>query len=162
MDVLLAFGGALVALRLTAELLGRWRERRAPELLIWAGSLGSFALASGALAWGAAAGWDDRAFRAYYLFGGLLTAALLGLGSLRRAGVRLAGPAALVWTGLAVGVAIAVPLLDPSRGARSRTRPTTSRSSLHGCSRSSATRVGRSWPSQWRSGGSGDGRWATG
>ncbi len=117
MDVLLAFGGALVALRLTAELLGRWRERRAPELLIWAGSLGSFALASGALAWGAAAGWDDRAFRAYYLFGGLLTAALLGLGSLRRAGVRLAGPAALVWTGLAVGVAIAVPLLEPVAGS---------------------------------------------
>ena len=39
-----------------------------------------------ALAWGAAAGWDDRAFRVYYLFGGLLTAALLGAGSLLRAG----------------------------------------------------------------------------
>ena len=116
MDVLLAFGGALVALRLTAEILGRWRERRAPELLIWAGSLGSFALASGALAWGAAAGWDDRSFRVYYLCGGLLTAALLGLGSLRRVGVRVAGPAALLWTGLAVGVAISVPLLEPVTG----------------------------------------------
>lgn len=113
MDVLLAFGAALVALRLGAELLRRWRGRRAPELLAWAASLATFAAASGALAWGAAAGWDDRAFRAFYLFGGLLTAALLGAGSLLRIGVRSAGPVALVYTGLAVGIAISVPI-DPA------------------------------------------------
>lgn len=116
MDVLLAFAGALVALRLTAELVRRWRERRAPELLVWAASLAAFALASGALAWGAAAGWDDRSFRAYYLFGGLLTAALLGLGSLVRAGVRGAGALALLWIGLSVGVAVSVPLVEPVAG----------------------------------------------
>jgi hypothetical protein len=113
MDVLLAFGAALVALRLGAELLRRWRARRTPELLAWAASLATFAAASGALAWGAAAGWDDRAFRAFYLFGGLLTAALLGAGSLLRIGVRSAGPVALVYAGLAVGVAISVPI-DPA------------------------------------------------
>ena len=113
MDVLLAFAAALVTLRLAAELLGKWRLRRGPELLAWAASLAAFAAASGALAWGAAAGWDDRAFRAYYLFGGLLTAALLGAGSLLRVGVRIAGPVALIYAGVAVGVAVAVPL-DPA------------------------------------------------
>ena len=52
-------------------------------------------------------------FRAYYLFGGLLTAALLGAGSLLRAGVRVAGAVALVYAGLAIGVALAVPI-DPA------------------------------------------------
>jgi hypothetical protein len=115
-DVLLAFAGALVALRLAADLLGRWRDRRAPELLAWASALLAFSLASAALAWGAAAGWDDRSFRAYYLFGGLLTAALLGAGSLLRVGLRPAGTVALVWVGLSIGVAVAVPLTLPVTG----------------------------------------------
>ena len=87
MDVVLAFIAALVSLRLAADLIRRWRDRRTPELLAWGASLAAFAAASGALAWAAAAGWDDRAFRAYYLFGGLLTAPLLGAGSLLRARV---------------------------------------------------------------------------
>jgi hypothetical protein len=62
---------------------------------------------------GAAAGWDDRAFRAYYLFGGLLTAPLLGAGSLLRAGARWAAPVVLFYAGLAVGVALAV-TIDPA------------------------------------------------
>jgi hypothetical protein len=113
MDVLLPFAAALVSLRLAAELLRKSRRRRAPELVAWGASLASFAAASGALAWGAAAGWDDRAFRVYYLFGGLLTAALLGAGSLLRARVSLAAPVVLVYVGLAIGVAIAVPI-EPS------------------------------------------------
>ena len=117
MDVLLAFAATLLSLRLAAELLRKWRARRSSELLAWAGSLGAFAAASGALAWGAAAGWDDRAFRAFYLFGGLLTAALLGAGSLLRVGARLAGPVALVYTGLAIGVALAVPIDPPVTGS---------------------------------------------
>jgi hypothetical protein len=112
MDVLVPFAAALLSFRLAAELVRRHHRRRAPELLAWAASLGAFAAASAALAWGAAAGWDDRAFRVYYLFGGLLTAALLGAGSLLRAGVRLAAPAALLYAGLAVGIAVAVPI-DP-------------------------------------------------
>jgi hypothetical protein len=116
MDVLVPFAAALVAFRLAAELVRRWRRRSEPAYLAWAGALGAFAAASGALAWGAAAGWDDRSFRAYYLFGGLLTAALLGLGSLLRIGVRAAGPVALLYCGLAVGIAIAVPIDPPVSG----------------------------------------------
>ena len=63
-----------------------------------------------AIAWGAAAGWNDGVFRAYYLCGGLLTAALLGTGSLLGIGVRAAGPIALVYAGLAAGVALGVPI----------------------------------------------------
>lgn len=117
MDVVLPFAAALVSLRLAAELERRWHTRRTLELLAWSASLAAFAAASGALAWGAAAGWDDRAFRAYYLFGGLLTAPLLGAGSLLRARVRVAGPIVLVYAGLAVGVAIAVPIDPPVSGA---------------------------------------------
>lgn len=110
MDALLPFAAALISLRLAGGLLGRWRASRDPALVTWAAALAAYALAAGALAWGAAAGWDGRAFRAYYLFGGLLTAPLLGLGSLQRAGRRWAGPVALLYGGLAIGVAVAMPL----------------------------------------------------
>jgi mono/diheme cytochrome c family protein len=103
MDVLLAFGAALLAFRLAGRLLRRGHAT-------WAAALGSYAIASGALAWGAAHGWDGPSFRVYYVFGGLLTAPLLGAGSLRLAGRRWAVPAALVWAGLAVGIAVAVPV----------------------------------------------------
>ena len=117
MEALLAFVATLVSLRLSADLLRRYRERRAPEFLTWAAALGAFAAGSGALAWGAAAGWSDPAFRVYYLFGGLLAAALLGAGSLLRAGVRWVGPLALVYVGIAVGIAIAMPLTAPVSGS---------------------------------------------
>jgi hypothetical protein len=115
MEALLAFGAALLALRLAGDLWRRWRQRRRPEHAAWAGSLLAYSVASAALAWGAAAGWDDRAFRVYYLFGGLLTAPLLGLGSLLLVGRRAAEPLALLYVGLAVGVALASPL-DPVSG----------------------------------------------
>ncbi len=110
MDALLPFAAALVTLRLAGSLLGRWRARRDAPTALWAAALVAYALASAALAWGAAAGWDGRAFRAYYLFGGLLVAPLLGLGSLARAGWARAGALALAYAGLAVGVAVAMPL----------------------------------------------------
>ncbi len=117
MEALLAFVATLVSLRLSADLVRRYRDRPAPELLAWAAALGSFAVGSGALAWGAAADWSNPAFRVYYLFGALLAAALLGAGSLLRVGVRWVGPLTLVYVGLAVGVAVAVPLTVPVTGS---------------------------------------------
>jgi hypothetical protein len=109
-EALLAFAAALLTLRLAGLLASRWRERREPRLLAWSAGLAAYALGAAAIAWGAAAGWNDGVFRAYYLFGGLLTAALLGTGSLLGVGVRAAGPIALVYTGLAAGVALGVPI----------------------------------------------------
>src|SRR5207253_11077773 len=109
-DTLLAFAAALVALRLAGLLLRRWRARRAPELAAWAASLLAYAVAAGATAWGSAHGWDTRSFRVYYLAGGLLTAPLLGVGSLLLVGRGWATSLGLAWTGLAVGVALAMPV----------------------------------------------------
>ena len=116
MEAILAFAAALLAFRFSGELLRRYRERRTPELAMWAASLLAYALASGALAWGAAAGWTEAAFRAYYLFGGLLTAPLLGAGSLLLLGRRAVVPVVLVYSGLAVGIALAEPLTAPVGG----------------------------------------------
>jgi hypothetical protein len=116
MEALLAFAAALVSLRLSGRLAGRWRARRAPELAMWAASLFAFAVASGALAWGAADGWNEAAFRVYYLFGGLLTAPLLGAGSLLLQGRRWVIPVILVYAGLAAGIAVAEPLATPVSG----------------------------------------------
>src|SRR6185369_4197770 len=110
MNALLAFGAALLALRLAGLLARRWRATRRPELAAWACSLGAYSVAAAAIAWGEAAQWDARAFRVYYAAGALLTAPLLGAGSLLLAGVRRAAGAGLVYAGLAIGVAIAMPI----------------------------------------------------
>jgi len=116
-EAILAFGAALLTFRLAGLLAARWRVQRQPYLLAWSAGLAAYALGAAAIAAGAAAGWNEGSFRAYYLFGGLLTAALLGTGSLLLAGVRIAGPIALVYVGLAVGVALAVPLESPIAGS---------------------------------------------
>jgi hypothetical protein len=116
MEALLAFAAALISLRLSGRLAGRWRARRAPELAMWATSLLAYAVASAALAWGSAAGWNDAAFRVYYLFGGLLTAPLLGAGSLLLLGRRWVIPVMLLYAGLAAGIAVAEPLTMPVSG----------------------------------------------
>ena len=97
MDVLLSFAAALVSLRLAGLLV---RGRR----YAWTAGLASFAAAAAAMAWGAAHGWDAYAFRVYYLAGALLSAPLLGIGSLQLAGRRWAGAVGLLWIGLTVGV----------------------------------------------------------
>jgi hypothetical protein len=110
MDALLAFAAALLSLRLAADLAHRFGRQRAPQLAAWSAALGAYAVAAGALSWGAADGWSSTTFRVYYLAGGLLTAPLLGIGSLLLTGRRWPGDVGLVYAGLAVGVALAVPL----------------------------------------------------
>ena len=110
MNALVAFGAALLAFRLAGLLARRWRATRRPELAAWAWALAAYAVAAGAIAWGEAAQWDDRAFRVYYASGALLTAPLLGVGSLVLAGVRRAAAYGLLYAGVAVGIAVAVPV----------------------------------------------------
>jgi hypothetical protein len=134
MDALVAFAAALLTFRLAGLLAARYRSSAGrspeatgnpgrepaalppelpaprPELLAWSAGLAAYAVAAAAIAWGEAAGWDERAFRVYYAAGALLTAALLGAGSLLLVGRRRAGPVVLVYVGLAVGIALAVPV----------------------------------------------------
>jgi hypothetical protein len=102
-DVLLPFAAALVSLRLAGLL-------RARGSLAWSGALLAYGVAAGAMTWGAAYGWNDASFRVYYLAGGLLTAPLLGIGSLLLVRRLWSGPLGLLWVGLAVGVAAAMPV----------------------------------------------------
>jgi hypothetical protein len=109
-EALVAFAAALLAFRLAGLLAGRYRGTRRPELFAWSAGLAAYAVAAAAIAWGEAAGWDERTFRVYYAAGALLTAPLLGAGSLLLAGRRRAASVALVYAGLAVGIALAVPV----------------------------------------------------
>jgi hypothetical protein len=102
-DVLLSFAAALLSLRL-AGLLARSRH------YAWAAGVLAFAAAAAAMAWGAAHGWDEASFRVYYLAGALLSAPLLGIGSLSLAERRWARPLGLLYAGFAVGIAAAMPL----------------------------------------------------
>ena len=110
MDALLAFAAALVSIRLSADLARRAQRQGAPQLAAWSGALAAYAIAAGTLAWGAADGWSEPAFRVYYAAGALLTAPLLGAGSLLLVGRRWAATVALAYVGLAVGIVIAMPL----------------------------------------------------
>jgi hypothetical protein len=98
-NVLLSFAAALLSLRLAGLLM---RGRR----FAWAGGLVTFTAAAAAMAWGTAHGWDARVFRVYYLAGALLSAPLLGIGSLQLAGRKWASAAGFLWVGLATGIAI--------------------------------------------------------
>ena len=60
------------------------------------------------MAWGSAHGWDAYAFRVYYLAGALLSAPLLGVGSLQLMRRRWAAPLGFLWTGVAVGLMLGV------------------------------------------------------
>lgn len=110
MEALIAFAAALLTLRLAGLLAGRYRSSRRPELLAWSAGLAAYAVAAAAIAWGEAAQWDGRAFRVYYAAGALLTAPLLGAGSLLLSGRKRAAPVALLYAGLAVGISLAVPV----------------------------------------------------
>src|SRR5436190_22202101 len=110
MEAFLAFGAALLTCRLAGLLAARYRSTRRAELFAWSAGLAAYAVAAAAIAWGEAAGWDARAFRVYYAAGALLTAPLLGAGSLLLAGRRGAAPVALVFVGLALGISLAMPV----------------------------------------------------
>src|SRR6516225_10228542 len=109
-NALVAFAAALLSFRLAGLLAARWRATRRPELFAWSAGLAAYAVAAAAIAWGEAHGWDARSFRVYYAAGALLTAPLLGAGSLLLAGRRWAAPVTLVYVGLALGISLAVPV----------------------------------------------------
>ena len=112
----------------------RWRAlaRPAGHRIAWALGFALFAGGSAAEAYGASYGWREVAFRLYYLLGGVLAVALLGLGS---AWLHLPRSWSLVLTGRRRG-------LRAGRGdhACSPHRSTSRRSAWPGCGRRRTTR----------------------
>ena len=111
-----AAAAALVSLAFAATVLEHWLDRRRPQNLAWAASLGLFAAGAAALWWGASAGWSPGPFRAFYAFGAVLTVPILALGTVyllvsRRTADRIAVVTVLACT-FAAGVVLAAPLAD--------------------------------------------------
>jgi hypothetical protein len=93
-QALLGVVATLAAAGFAVAVLAQYRSRRRPYQLAWGISLAMFALASAALTIGAAGRWTPLLFDVYYLFGAVLTAPWLALGTIwllaKRPRVRLA------------------------------------------------------------------------
>ena len=63
-----------------------WRERRRPYQAIWALGMLWYAISAGTEWIGAAAGWSEPLYRVWYLFGAIMVAGWLGLGTAYIAG----------------------------------------------------------------------------
>ena len=87
---------ALLAGLFAARLAGSCLVRPAPHRACWAAGFLLFAGAAAAEAYGASYGWSPVTFRLYYLFGGVLSVGLLGLGAVW---LHLPRPVALLATG---------------------------------------------------------------
>src|SRR5437762_708801 len=119
-DALLSFLATLLSVLFGLLLLGQFLLRRRPHQLVWAISLGCYAVGVGAAWLAQLGGWTLPLYRAFYLFGGLYVAAYLGMGSVLLA---LGRPSPFALAKL-VGVALILAgflltLLDP----RSQTAP---------------------------------------
>src|SRR5919198_1252121 len=117
----LSFLATAVATLFAEATFARWRRKRSPHEAAWTVALALFALASAALATGAATGWDEGTFRVFYLLGAVLNVPWLALGTIyllfglglgRRVKAGL-----LVFTGFAAGVVLSAPIhgtIDPT------------------------------------------------
>src|SRR5437899_8367995 len=110
----LGTGAGLVAVAFCLSTFERWLARRRPHELAGSVALALFAVASGALAAGAANGWNGPIFRVFYLFGAIVNVPFLAVGSVYLLGGRRAGDRAAVgvavFTAFAAGVVLAAPL----------------------------------------------------
>jgi hypothetical protein len=102
-DVVLPLLSCLASLLLAALVLEQWRQRRRAFQAIWGAGLAWYAISSGTQFAGAAFGWSPALYRLWYLFGAILVAAYLGMGTvslLSRTGFGHFAGAAIVIGGL--------------------------------------------------------------
>ena len=81
MSVVIPALTALLAAVFTVLLVDQWRDRHHGFQLAWAVGTLCYTLGSGAEAVAAATGWSEPLYRTWYLAGGVMTAAWLGLGT---------------------------------------------------------------------------------
>lgn len=116
-QIAVAVAAALVALAFALSTYERWLARRRRHELAWSAALAMFAVASAALAAGAALGWDGVTYRVFYLFGAIADVPFLALGTVYllagpRAGDRAAAATALL-AAFAAGVLAVAPFTHP-------------------------------------------------
>src|ERR1044071_5351656 len=110
----LATGVMLVALAFALSLYERWLDRRRAHELAWAAAMAMFAIASGALAVGAAVGWSPATFRIFFMFGAVANVPVLALGTVYLLAERGRAPriaaVVVVLVAFAAGVVAAAPV----------------------------------------------------
>ena len=82
MNVILPLASSLLSFLFAALVLDQWRLRRRPFQLVWAFGLFCYGVGAGSEFLGSAFGWSAGLYRAWYLFGAILVAAWLGLGTI--------------------------------------------------------------------------------
>jgi len=113
LETAVAVAAAVVGVAFGMSTLERWVRGRRPYELAWTAALAMFAVAAGALAFGAQAGWSGPVFRVFYLFGAIADVPVLALGTVYLLAGRRAGGAAtigvIVFTAFAAGVVVMAP-----------------------------------------------------
>jgi hypothetical protein len=103
----------LVAVAFALATFERYLARHQPHELAWAIALLMFAVASAALAAGAAVGFSAATYRLFFLFGAVCNVPVLALGTVYLLWGRRVGTAAAIGVGLfcafAAGVVVTVP-----------------------------------------------------
>jgi hypothetical protein len=117
LETSVAVAAAMVGVAFGLSTFERWLRGRRPHELAWSAALAMFAVAAGALAFGAQAGWSGPDFRVFYLFGAIADVPVLALGTVyllagRRAGGAVALGVALGCT-FAAGVVVTAPFRAP-------------------------------------------------
>jgi hypothetical protein len=81
-NTLLPLGSSLLSLVFAAMVFDQWRQTRRSFQLVWAVGLLCYAIGAGTEFAGSAFGWNEPLYRAWYLFGAVLVAAYLGMGTI--------------------------------------------------------------------------------
>src|SRR5207237_3270538 len=80
-NVLLPLLASVVSFVFAAVVVEQWWRARRGFQLVWGIGLVWYGISSGTEFLGAAFGWDPALYRAWYLFGAILVAAYLGMGT---------------------------------------------------------------------------------
>lgn len=112
-DSISAVVATLVALAFCLSTFERYLARRRRHELAWSIALSMFAIASGALAIGATAGWTGPTYRVFFLFGGIANVPFLATGTVYLLRGRRAGDITMIVVSLASAFAAGVIVTAP-------------------------------------------------
>ncbi len=115
LETSVAVAAAMVGVAFGLSTFERWLRARRPHELAWSAALAMFAIAAGALAFGAQAGWSGPVFRVFYLFGAIADVPVLALGTVYLLAGRRAGGVAALGVALMCAFAAGVVVMAPFR-----------------------------------------------